>query len=86
MKCQILFSICMQCQILFSGKNRKSINLSSAVFAQRVVKINFPVGSSKSQSNKTMRRLVSSDIAISPNIPSWEFISRLPENVSMVCF
>ena len=32
--------ICMQCQILFSGKNKKNIiNLSSAELAQRVVKV-----------------------------------------------
>ena len=34
-------TICMKCQILFSGKNKKNItNLSSAEFAQRVVKVN----------------------------------------------
>ena len=34
-------TICMKCQILFSGKNKKYINdLSSAEFAHRVVKIN----------------------------------------------
>ena len=32
--------MCMQSQILFSGKNKKYINLSSAKFAQRVVKVN----------------------------------------------
>ena len=30
----------MKCQILFSGKNKKNINLSSAENAQRVVKVN----------------------------------------------
>ena len=30
----------MKSQILFSGKNKKCINLSSAEFAQRVVKVN----------------------------------------------
>ena len=31
----------MQCHILFSGKNKKNIiNLSSAEFVQRVVKVN----------------------------------------------
>ena len=30
----------MKCQILFSGKNKKNITLSSAVLAHRVVKIN----------------------------------------------
>ena len=29
----------MKCQILFSGKNKKNINLSSAELAQRVVKV-----------------------------------------------
>ena len=29
----------MKCQILFSGKNKKNINLSSAEFVQRVVKV-----------------------------------------------
>ena len=34
-----LVKICMKCQRLFSGKNNKNIiNLSSAEFAQRVVK------------------------------------------------
>ena len=33
-------TICMKCQILFSGKNKKNIiNLSSAENAQRVVKV-----------------------------------------------
>ena len=32
-------TICMKCQILFSGKNKKNIiNLSSVELAQRVVK------------------------------------------------
>ena len=30
----------MKCQILFSGKNKKNINLSSADLAQRVVMVN----------------------------------------------
>ena len=30
----------MKCQILFSGINQKSISLSSAVVAQRVVNVN----------------------------------------------
>ena len=30
---------CMKFQILFSGKNKKNINLSSAEFAHRVVKV-----------------------------------------------
>ena len=30
----------MKCQILFSGKNKKNINLTSAENAQRVVKVN----------------------------------------------
>ena len=35
-----LETICMKCQILFSGKNKKNIiNLSSAENAQRVVKV-----------------------------------------------
>ena len=29
----------MKCLILFSGKNKKNINLSSAELAQRVVKV-----------------------------------------------
>ena len=29
----------MECQILISGKNKKNMNLSSAEFAQRVVKV-----------------------------------------------
>ena len=34
-------TICMKCQILFSGKNKKNIiNLLSAENAQRVVKVN----------------------------------------------
>ena len=32
-------TICMKCQILFSGKNKKNINLSSAELAKRVVKV-----------------------------------------------
>ena len=32
-------TICMKCQILFSGKYKKNINLSSAELAQRVVKV-----------------------------------------------
>ena len=33
-------TICMKCQIMFSGKNKKNIiNLSSAELAQRVVKV-----------------------------------------------
>ena len=34
-----LETICMKCQILFSGKNKKYYNLSSAELAQRVVKV-----------------------------------------------
>ena len=39
-------TICIKCQILFSGKNKKNIiNLSSAEFVLRVVKANlFQVG------------------------------------------
>ena len=34
-------TICMQCQILFSGENKKNmINLSSAEFGHRIVKVN----------------------------------------------
>ena len=46
-------TICMKCQILFSGKNRKNINLSSAELAQRVVmvKINIPSFSAASMGN-----------------------------------
>ena len=37
---QTVETICMKCQILFSGKNKKNIiNLSSAEFAQRMVKV-----------------------------------------------
>ena len=32
-------TICMKCQILFSGKNKKNISLLSAEFAHRVVKV-----------------------------------------------
>ena len=33
--------ICMECEILFSGRNRKNINnLSSAELAQKVVNVN----------------------------------------------
>ena len=33
---------CMKCQRLFSGKNKKNIiNLASAEFAHRVLKVNF---------------------------------------------
>ena len=39
-----LETICMTCQILFSGKNKKNItNLSSAELAKRVVKVKFRV-------------------------------------------
>ena len=31
----------MKCQILFSGKNKKNINLSSAELAQREVKVKY---------------------------------------------
>ena len=35
-------TICMRCQILFPGKNKKNIiNFSSAEVAERVVKVNF---------------------------------------------
>ena len=35
-------TICMKCQILFSGNNKKNIiNLPSAEFAQRVVKVKY---------------------------------------------
>ena len=37
-----LETICMKCQILFSGKNKKNIiNLSSAELAQGVVKVKY---------------------------------------------
>ena len=37
-----LETICMKCQILFSGKNKKNIvNLSSAEIAQRAVKVKY---------------------------------------------
>ena len=32
----------MKCQILFSGKSKKNISLSSAEFAQGVVKVKMP--------------------------------------------
>ena len=36
-------TICMKCQILFSGKSRKNItSLPSADYAQRVIKVNLP--------------------------------------------
>ena len=36
-----LETICMECQILFSGKNKKNIiNVSFAELAQKVVKVN----------------------------------------------
>ena len=35
-------TICMKCQMLFSGKNKKNIiNLSSAELAQRAVKVKY---------------------------------------------
>ena len=34
-----LETICMNCQILLCRENKKNINLSSAEFAQRVVKV-----------------------------------------------
>ena len=37
--CEPEETICMSCQRLFSGKNKKNINLSYAEFAQRVVKV-----------------------------------------------
>ena len=40
---QIMETICMNCHILFSVKNMKNIiNLSSAEYAQRVVKVLVP--------------------------------------------
>ena len=33
-------TVCTKCQILFSGKNKKNINMSSAEFAQREVTVN----------------------------------------------
>ena len=33
-------TICMECQILFSGKNKNIISLSFAEFSQRGVKVN----------------------------------------------
>ena len=39
-----LETICTKCQNLYSGKNKKHIiNLSSAEYAQRVVKVKAPV-------------------------------------------
>ena len=38
-----LSTICMKCQILFSGKNKNIISLPSAENAQRVVKVKAPV-------------------------------------------
>ena len=32
--------ICIECETLFSEKNKKNINLLSAEFTQRVVKVN----------------------------------------------
>ena len=32
-------AVCMKCQNMFSGKNKKNINLSSAEFSHRVVKV-----------------------------------------------
>ena len=34
-----LETICIRCQNLFSGKNKKNISLSSAVFTERMVKV-----------------------------------------------
>ena len=40
-KLSTMETICMECRILFSGKDKKNItNLSSAEIAQRVVKVN----------------------------------------------
>ena len=36
---QIVSLICMKCQILFSGKNKKNITFSSAEFAHRMVSV-----------------------------------------------
>ena len=36
-----LQTICTKCQILFSGKIRINVNLSSADFAQRVLSVNY---------------------------------------------
>ena len=46
-------TICMKCQNLFSGEYKKHINLLSAKFVQRVVKVN-------KMSNQIMK-LISSD-------------------------
>ena len=44
-KLSLMETICIKCQILFSGKNKKNfINLSSAELAQRVVKVKAPDG------------------------------------------
>ena len=43
--------VCMKCHNLFSGENKNNINLSSAEFAQRVVKVN-PVGDIKKKKKK----------------------------------
>ena len=41
---QWMETICMKCQILFSGKTKKNIaNMSSAKLAQRLVKVKAPV-------------------------------------------
>ena len=34
-------TVCIKYQILFSGKNKKNINLSSAELAQRTVKVKY---------------------------------------------
>ena len=39
----VLETICTKCQNLFSGKNKKHISLSSAEYAQSVVKVKAPV-------------------------------------------
>ena len=44
----------MKCQILFFGKNKKNINLSSAENAQRVVKVNCPVNTIKVMSSQSV--------------------------------
>ena len=53
-------TICMKCQNLFSGKNKKNINLSSAECAQKIVQVKKDLTTSTKEINCCQQKLVDS--------------------------
>ena len=51
-------TICMKCQILFSEKNKKDINLSSAEYVHRVLKVNRLISHKNIITSKAQANLV----------------------------